>query len=94
MAKKDNKEIKKAIDIIAEMSMDEKEWELYQSRKMAIMDYNTGIREAKEKGKEEGRQEGERKKQIEIAKKLQKKNMSITEIAEITGLTKEEIEKL
>ena len=50
MAKKENKEIKKAIDIIDEMSMDEKEWELYESRRLAIMDYNTGIEEAKEEG--------------------------------------------
>lgn len=35
---------------------------------MAIMDYNTGIYEATEKGKEEG----ERKSKIEIAKKLLK----------------------
>ena len=90
MAKKENKEIKKAMDIIDEMSMDEKEWELYWSRKFAIMDYNTGIREAKE----EGIEEGERKKQIEMAKKLLNKNMPIEEIEEITELTKEEIQKL
>lgn len=90
MAKKENEEIKKAMDIIDEMSMDEKEWELYQSRKMAIMDYNTGIREAKEEGKEEG----ERKSKIEIAKKLLSKKISIEEIEEITGLSKEEIQKL
>ena len=90
MAKKENKEIKKAMDIIDEMSMDEKEWELYMSRKFAIMDYNTGIREAKEEGMEEGRE----KEKIEIAKKLLGKNMPIKEIEEITGLTKEEIRKL
>lgn len=82
MAKKENKEIKKAMNIIDEMSMDEKEWELYWSRKFAIMDYNTGIRKAKEEEK------------IEIAKKLLGKNMTIKEIEEITGLTKEEIQKL
>ena len=60
MAKKENKEIKKAIDIIDEMSMDEKEWELYMSRKFAIMDYNTGMRNAREEGK--------KVKQIAIAK--------------------------
>ena len=74
MAKKENKEIKKAMEIIDEMSMDPKEWELYQSRQMAILDYNTGILEAEE----------ERAKKI--AKKLLAKNMSIEEIAEITGL--------
>lgn len=90
MAKKENKEIKKAMEIIDEMSMDEKEWELYQSRKMAIMDYNTGIYEAKE----EGLKEGERKKQIEIAKELLKLGMNIEDIQKATKLTIEEIKKL
>ncbi len=94
MAKKENKEIKKAMKIIDEMSMDEKEWELYQSRKMAIMDYNTGIREAKEEGKREGIKKGERKKQIEIAKELLKLGMSIENIQKATKLTIEEIKKL
>lgn len=98
MAKKENKEIKKAMKIIDEMSMDEKEWELYQSRKMAIMDYNTGIREAKEEGKIEGKIEGikkgERKKQIEIAKELLKLGMSIENIQKATKLTIDEIKKL
>lgn len=90
MAKKENKEIKKAMDMIDEMSIDEKEWELYMSRKIAVMDYNSGIRNAKEKGIEEGK----KKKQIEIAKKLLAKNMSIEEIEEITELTTEEIKKI
>lgn len=90
MAKKENKEIKKAMDIIDEMSMDEKEWELYQSRKMAIMDYNTGIYEAKE----EGLKEGERKSKIEIAKELLKLGMNIEDIQKATKLTIEEIKKL
>lgn len=94
MAKKEDKEIKKAMKIIDEMSMDEKEWELYQSRKMAIMDYNTGIREAKEEGKREGIKKGERKKQIEIAKELLKLGMSIENIQKATKLTIEEIKKL
>ncbi len=32
--------------------------------------------------------------EIKIAKKLKEKNLSIDEIIEITGLTKEEVEKL
>ena len=86
----ENKEIEKAMKIIEEMSLDEKEWERYRSRQMAIMDYNVGMRESRE----EGREEGERKKQIEIAKRLLSKNLPIDEIVEITELTKEEIEKL
>ena len=53
MAEKENKEIEKAMDIIKEMSMDPKEWELYESRRLAIMDYNTGMEQAKIDGIEE-----------------------------------------
>ena len=49
-----------------------------------------GIKEGREKGLEKGREE----KQKEIAKKMKEKNIDIQEIIDITGLTKEEIEKL
>lgn len=86
MAKKENKEIKKAMDIINEMSMDEKEWELYMSRQRAILDYNTGMRDAREEGIKEGA--------IKIAKNMLKKGIDIDTIIEVTGLTKEEIEEI
>ena len=98
MARKKNKEIDKAIDIIDQMSMDEKEWNLYISRQRAIWDYNTGMRTAREKGLEEGREdgikEGAKLEKLEIAKNMLKKGIDIQTIEEITGLTKEEIEKL
>ncbi len=84
MAKNVKREIKKAMEIIDQMSMDEKEWELYRSREMAIMDYEVNMSASKK----EGLEEGERKKQLEIAKKLLSKNMPIDEIVEVTGLTK------
>lgn len=86
MAQKENKELEKAMEIIDEMSMDEKEWELYESRRLAIMDYNTGMIKARE--------EGERKGKIEVAKRLIKLGISIDKIKEATELTKEEIEEL
>lgn len=86
MAKKKDEDIKKAMDIIEEMSMDEKEWDLCRAREIAILDYNTGILEAKE--------EGERKKQLEIAKKMLDLKISIDKIEKATGLTKKEIEEL
>ena len=76
----------------------EKEWELYESRRLAIMDYNTGMIKAREEGEAlgeaKGRKKGERKKQLEIAKKLLKLGISIDKIEEATELTKEEIEEL
>lgn len=90
MARKENESIEKAMKIIEEMSLDEKEWELYRSRQMAIMDYNVGMSTSRE----EGEKIGQRKKQIEIAKELLKFGMRIEDIQKITKLTKEEIEKL
>ena len=86
MAKKENKEIKKAMDIIDEMSMDPKEWELYESRRLAIMDYNTGMHQSREEGKKE--------KQIEIAKNMLNEGMEIETISRLTNLTVEEIEEI
>ncbi len=60
MAKEEDKEIKKTIEIIDQMSMDEKEWELYNSRLMAILDYNTGMRNARDEGEAIGLSKGEK----------------------------------
>ena len=94
MAKKENKEIKKAMEIIDEMSMDEKEWELYESRRLAIMDYNTGIYKSKEEGIKEGIKQGKREEKIEVAKELFKLGLNIDDIQKVTKLKQEEIEKI
>jgi len=94
MARKKNKEIDKAIDIIDQMSMDEKEWNLYISRQRAIWDYNTGMRTAREEGMKKGVEEGAKLEKLEIARNMLKEKVDIQIIAKVTGLTKEEIEKL
>ena len=50
--------------------------------------------QGKEKGKAEGKEEGREKNQSEIAMKMKKAGMSVEQIAEFTGLTKDQIEKL
>ena len=82
MAKEKNEEIKKAIDIIDEMSMDPAEWEMYEARRLAIMDYNTGIRQAKLEEKEK------------IAKELLQMGMKKEDVAKVTELSMEELEKI
>ena len=98
MAEKENKEIEKVVEELDEISLDEKERELYEARQRAIFEYNytmyTAEKRGKEKGKEEGKIEGKKEKQIEIAKKLLKRGMKIEEISEITELTKEELIKI
>ncbi len=51
-------------------------------------------KEGKQEGKQEGRVEGKLEEKIETAKKMLKKNLDITIISDITGLSIEEIEKL
>ncbi len=74
--------IKKAKEVLEEISMDEHERYLADLREKYILDQNalevTGFERAK----------------TEIAKKLKEKKVDIEIIIETTGLTKEEIEKL
>ena len=92
--KKEDGEIKEAIEQLEEMSADENERYLYELRERGRLMYNTEIAEAKSTGREEGIQVGKTEEKIEIAKKLLNKGVSIKDIAEITDLTEEEIEKL
>ena len=61
MAKKENKEVKKAIEVIDEMSMDPKEWEIYESREKAIMNYNSGMKSAERRGMEKRKKRRQRR---------------------------------
>ena len=56
--------------------------------------YDSGYDSGYNSGHDSGTLEGEKKKSIEIAKKMKSKKIDIEDIVEITGLTKEEIEKL
>jgi predicted transposase/invertase (TIGR01784 family) len=46
------------------------------------------------KGREEGRAEGITEGRADVARNLKKKGMSISDIADVTGLTEEEIKAL
>ena len=90
MAEKVNNDVKEAMNIVKEMSMSDEEWELYESRRLALLDYNTGMINAKN----EGEKQGAKKEKIEITKKMLKENVPIETIAKFTDLTEEEIKKL
>ena len=89
-AMKENKEIKKAQEELEYLTGDEAERRLAFLREKKIRDDISNINGARR----EGKAEGETKSKIEIATKMLQKNMSMDEIIEITGLPKEEIEKL
>lgn len=94
MSVKKNKKIKKAVEIVDTMSMDPKEWELYRSRQMAILNYNIGMQNSRKQGEEIGKEIGKKEEKIEIAKKMLELGDGIEKVSLVTGLTKEEIEKI
>ena len=63
-------------------------------RKENQMYITIGRKEGKEKGRIEGEKEGKKQKEIEIVKKMLKEKFNIETIQRITGVKKEEIEKL
>ena len=86
--------IKKAKEVLDEISEDEHEQYLAHLREKYIFE-RQGIEEAGfDKGMAKGLEKGIEQEKRMLAKKMKDKDMQIDEIVEITGLTKEEIEKL
>ena len=98
----ESKEIEKAREVLEMMSQDKNERYLAELRQKYIMDqkaiedsgYDSGYGSGYNIGHDSGTLEGKRKEKLEIAKKMKSKKINIDDIIEITGLTKEEIEKL
>ena len=106
----ESKEIEKARRVLEEMSQDKNERYLAELRQKYIMDqkaiedagydkgydsgYDSGYGSGYNTGHDSGTLEGRKERSIEIAKKMKAKKTDIDYIVEITGLTKEEIEKL
>ena len=90
----DNKYVKKAEKELEYLSGDEETRRLAELREKAIRDELAAIAQARDEGKSEGIIEGESQNTIKIAKRMLEKQIDIALIMEITGLTKEEIEKL
>ncbi len=80
MAKKENEQIKKAVETLDRISLDPAEREWYESVKMR--EFLQRI--SNQKFKEEGEKQGIRQEKIEIAKKLLLENMSVKRISLIT----------
>ena len=86
--------IKKAKEVLDEISEDEHEQYLAHLREKYIFE-RQGIEEAGfDKGMAKGLAEGRKQSLEAVAKKMKAKNVKIDEISEFTGLTKEEIEKI
>ena len=68
--------------------------EIERLREKARHDEAQALYHAEQKGIQQGIQKGAAERNIEIARKLLKRNRPIDEIVEDTGLTREEIENL
>ena len=99
----ENEEIKEAMSELEKISKDKELKRVAELREKAIRDEKSGLRYAREDGLKEGlekrtrtteKKNGMKETEIKIAKKLKQENMSIEKISKITGLTKEEVEKL
>ena len=98
----ENEEIKKANEQLEYLTGDDAVRRMAFLREKAERDYVTNMSGAREEGKkegikkgiEEGIKEGEKNKTIEIAKEMLKEEMEIEKIIKITGLTREEIDKI
>lgn len=82
--------IYKANEKMTFLANDKEVLRLYNMREMAQIDYNSGMRKAKDEGKIEGKIESK----IEIARNMIADGEPIEKIVRYTGLTKESIENL
>ena len=72
------------------LNANEAEREIAERRYMDLL----SLEYAKKYEREEGKKEGEKERSIEIAKKSKELKLPLETIVKLTGLTKEEIEKL
>ena len=99
---KKNENMKEAREKLDKMSKDEKVRRMAELRQKALMDereaeytgYSNGLEDGIKQGMKQGLEQGIGKGYREIAKKMKGKGKDINEIIELTGLSKEEIEKL
>ena len=82
----ENKELKEAKEKLDKITEDARMQQLAWWREKAIYEENTMLNSSYKKGRKEEK--------LENARKMKEKNIPIETIVEITGLTKEEIEKL
>ena len=102
MHAKNDDEIKEAYDYLQVISKDREKRMVYEARQAWLMDQRTrekiareeGIQKGIQEGIQEGMQKGIEKEKLNTAKNLLSLGMSIVDIAKVTGLKVEEIEKL
>ena len=87
-------ETKEAVDYLQESAFSKEELESYDKYWDSIQTEKTLYEGAERKGKIEGIIEGKIEGKIDVAKSMKLKGFSVSDIAELTSLSKEQIEKL
>ena len=90
MACEKNEKVRRAVENYEVLTGDEEVKRLAEIRLMAKLEEKSALDCAIEEGEERGKEQ----KQKEIAQKMKEQKMPIKQIAEITGLSEEEIEKI
>lgn len=94
----EDKNIKKAVEILRAASQDPETRRLYEMRQKALKDYNSmkagALEEGMQEGIKEGREIGIQEAKTDIAKRMIEKGLEVEQIVNFTGLTKEEIKEL
>ena len=106
MACEKNEKVRRAVENYEVLTGDEEVKRLAEIRLMAKLEEKSaldcareegeevGRKAGEERGREIGRVEGKEQNKREIAQKMKEQKMPIKQIAEITGLSEEEIEKI
>ena len=97
-----NEEVKKAKEVLDELSQDEHERRLAELREKYIMDqkateaagYDKGLEQGLKQGFEQGIEQGEKNKTLELANKMKAQGLDSDTIHKITGISIDEINKL
>ncbi|AHC16511.1 Rpn family recombination-promoting nuclease/putative transposase [Salinispira pacifica] len=87
---KDNPAIEKAHHVYEDFTSDEQLMDMAEAHEKWVKDVNTRLKTARQQGLEQGLEQAK----IEDAKKMLQKGYPIVDIAEITGLSEEQIKKL
>ena len=90
MACEKNEKVRRAVENYEVLTGDEEVKRLAEIRLMAKLEEKSALDCAIEEGEERGKEQ----KQKEIAQKMKEQKMPIKQIAEITGLSEEEVEEL
>ena len=90
----EDEEIKKAREVLEDLSSDAHERELAEYRLKYILDNKAIEKAGYLKGKKAGLQQGQQQGIIQTASKMKQKGIDTKTIIEVTGLSQKEIEKL